>query len=64
MQGLNYRAISERLYVSNSTVKTHVNNIFTKLNLNDRTQAVLYGLRHGIDLLLPELFAPETMAAV
>jgi len=48
-KGMNYKAISEKLFVSSSTVKTHVNNIFTKLNVNDRTQAVLYGLKHGID---------------
>ncbi len=55
-QGLNYKEISNKLFVSSSTVKTHVNNIFTKLNLNDRTQAVLYGLKHGIDTMMPQLF--------
>lgn len=55
-QGLNYKAIAKRLFVSDSTVKTHVNNIFTKLNVNDRTQAVLYGLKHGIGQIAEELF--------
>lgn len=55
-RGMNYREISKHLFVSSSTVKTHVNNIFTKLNLNDRTQAVLYGLKHGIDQMLPSSF--------
>jgi two-component system, NarL family, response regulator DegU len=55
-QGLNYKAIAKRLFVSDSTVKTHVNNIFTKLNVNDRTQAVLYGLRHGIDQMATDIF--------
>lgn len=55
-QGLNYKAIAKRLFVSDSTVKTHVNNIFTKLNVNDRTQAVLYGLRHGIDQMAADIF--------
>ena len=55
-QGLNYKAIAKRLFVSDSTVKTHVNNIFTKLNVNDRTQAVLYGLKHGISQIADELF--------
>lgn len=58
-QGLNYKQISEKLFVSSSTVKTHVNNIFTKLNINDRTQAVLYGLRHGIEDMIPNLFGEE-----
>lgn len=48
-QGVNYKEISKLLFISESTVKTHVNNIFTKLNVNDRTQAVLYALKHGIE---------------
>lgn len=48
-QGINYKQISKLLFISESTVKTHINNIFTKLNVNDRTQAVLYGLKHGIE---------------
>jgi DNA-binding NarL/FixJ family response regulator len=48
-QGVNYKQISKMLFISESTVKTHINNIFTKLNVNDRTQAVLYALRHGIE---------------
>lgn len=47
-RGINYKQISKDLFISESTVKTHVNNIFTKLNVNDRTQAVLYALHHGI----------------
>ena len=48
-QGINYKQISKLLFISESTVKTHINNIFTKLNVNDRTQAVLYALKHGIE---------------
>lgn len=48
-QGINYKQISKMLFISESTVKTHINNIFTKLNVNDRTQAVLYALKHGIE---------------
>lgn len=48
-KGVNYKQISKDLFISESTVKTHVNNIFTKLNVNDRTQAVLYALKHGIE---------------
>jgi len=50
-KGINYKQISKDLFISESTVKTHVNNIFTKLNVNDRTQAVLYALNHGITSL-------------
>lgn len=57
-QGVNYKQIAKLLFISESTVKTHINNIFTKLNVNDRTQAVLYALHHGIDNLSkkPNLF--------
>lgn len=51
-QGRNYKQISQALFISESTVKTHINNIFTKLNVNDRTQAVLYALKHGIESVI------------
>lgn len=37
--------IAERLSVSDETVKTHVGNILTKLQLAHRTQAVIYALK-------------------
>jgi DNA-binding NarL/FixJ family response regulator len=48
-QGFGYNEVSSKLYISNTTVKTHVNNIFQKLQVKDRTQAVLYAIRHGFD---------------
>ncbi len=65
-QGINYKQISKLLFISESTVKTHINNIFTKLNVNDRTQAVLYALHHGIDNLSkkPNLFKELTSEPV
>jgi DNA-binding NarL/FixJ family response regulator len=47
-QGLNNREIAERLFISEATVKTHVNNIFSKAGLRDRAQAVVYAIRHGL----------------
>ena len=46
-QGNNYKAIAAKLFISETTVKTHVNNIFQKLQVNDRTQAVLYAINKG-----------------
>lgn len=46
-QGINYKSIAGKLIISETTVKTHVNNIFQKLQVNDRTNAVLYAISHG-----------------
>jgi len=46
-QGHNYKDVANTLFISETTVKTHVNNIFQKLQVNDRTQAVLYALNNG-----------------
>lgn len=47
-QGITYKGVATKLFISETTVKTHVNNIFQKLQVNDRTQAVLYAINHGI----------------
>jgi NarL family two-component system response regulator LiaR len=46
--GFNNREIAEKLVISTKTVKTHVSNILGKLHLEDRTQAAIYALRHGL----------------
>jgi NarL family two-component system response regulator LiaR len=47
--GMNNREIAEKLFISEKTVKTHVSNILSKLHLDDRTQAAIYALRHGLN---------------
>ncbi|HLA08536.1 MAG TPA: response regulator transcription factor [Anaerolineales bacterium] len=46
--GMNNREIAEKLFISEKTVKTHVSNLLSKLHLDDRTQAAIYALRHGL----------------
>jgi DNA-binding NarL/FixJ family response regulator len=47
-QGLTNREIAERLTVTQTTVKSHINHLFTKARLRDRAQAVNYAYRTGI----------------
>jgi DNA-binding NarL/FixJ family response regulator len=46
--GRSNREIADRLSIGEATVKTHVNNIFSKAGLRDRAQAVVYAVRHGL----------------
>ncbi len=46
--GLSNHEIAERLYVAETTVKTHVNRIFAKTASRDRAQAAVYAHRHGL----------------
>lgn len=48
MQGLNNTAIAEALVVSRSTVKFHVSNILSKLQVSSRTEAVAYALKNDL----------------
>jgi DNA-binding NarL/FixJ family response regulator len=45
--GLSNREIADQLYVSPRTVQSHMANIFGKLNVGSRTEAVMVGLRRG-----------------
>lgn len=40
--------IAQRLYITQATVKTHINNLFAKTGVRDRAQAVTYAFRHGL----------------
>jgi DNA-binding NarL/FixJ family response regulator len=47
-QGLGNRSIAERLFVSIHTAQTHVRNIYRKLTVSSRTQAVLAARQRGL----------------
>ena len=46
--GLNTRAAAERLHVSPATVRNHVQNLFAKLEVHSRLEAVAYATRHRL----------------
>ncbi len=47
-EGLSNAEISDRLFISEKTTKSHVSNILGKLHLADRTQAAVYAWREGV----------------
>ncbi|PTM89896.1 response regulator [Streptomyces sp. VMFN-G11Ma] len=47
-QGLPNRAIAQQLFISEATVKTHINNLFAKADIRDRADAVRRALAAGL----------------
>ncbi|HPH95424.1 MAG TPA: response regulator transcription factor [Anaerolineaceae bacterium] len=47
-EGLSNREIADRLIITEGTVKNHVSNLIAKMNVRDRTQAVLRGQELGL----------------
>ena len=48
VRGLSNRAIGQRLYIGEETVKTHARGVYRKLEVSDRAQAIAAALREGI----------------
>jgi len=46
-KGLSNKQIGSELYISDRTVQAHLSNIFSKLGVNSRTEAVMYAVRKG-----------------
>lgn len=52
-QGLDNAAIARRLGITKRTVQNHISNIYGKLNVSTRTEAMLYALQHGLAQVEP-----------
>jgi DNA-binding NarL/FixJ family response regulator len=48
--GKDNKAIIEHLFISQNTLKTHMRNIFNKIDVTNRTQAALWAIRNGLDV--------------
>ncbi|UOQ46516.1 response regulator transcription factor [Halobacillus salinarum] len=46
MKGHSNKEIARNLFITEKTVKTHLSNIFSKLEVHDRTQAALFGVKY------------------
>ncbi len=47
-RGQSNQAIAQALVISERTVKTHVSNILSKLDLSDRTQLAIFAFQNGL----------------
>ncbi len=58
-KGYNNRQIADILFISEHTVKVHIRNIFRKIGVSDRTNAVLWAIERGIVLKDKESVKPD-----
>lgn len=48
VRGMSNKEIAQTMHISEATVKTHINNLLSKLAVSDRTQAAITALQRGI----------------
>lgn len=58
-RGYNNRQIADLLFISEHTVKVHIRNIFRKIEVADRTNAVLWAIERGLVLKEKESIKPD-----
>ncbi len=47
-EGLKNKQIAERLFISETTVTHHLSSVFSKLQVSDRLELIIYAFRHGL----------------
>lgn len=60
--GLTNREISEKIFLSEKTIKNHVSHILKKLDLADRTKAAAFAWNEGLPLLPEDFFGSARMS--
>ncbi|MCK9408514.1 MAG: response regulator transcription factor [Bacteriovoracaceae bacterium] len=48
VQGLNYKQIAEKIFISPETVRNHIRNIYEKLHVHSRSEAVSKAIKQGL----------------
>ena len=61
VQGLDNQEIGDELCISERTVRFHLHNIYDKLAIRGRSEAIVWGMRHGIG---PQLAKPAPLLAL
>lgn len=46
VQGLDYKGVADMLFISPHTVRTHITNIYKKLHVSSKTQAVMFAVKN------------------
>ena len=59
-QGKANAEIAAELFISEGTVKTHINHLFTKLQLRDRAAAIVFAFDHDLAAPLPDRGSPQS----
>ena len=59
-QGKANAEIAAELFVSEGTIKTHINHLFTKLQLRDRAAAIVFAFDHDLAAPLPDRGSPQS----
>ena len=47
VEGYDYKAIAEKLFLSNNTIRKHISNIYQKLHITSKAQAIKYANKKG-----------------